>query len=84
MSDASESTLQQLDTANFLTVLYSCKTNFQISRRDVAEPPEEKEKEKEGNEAEAAEAAEKPMETEDPATVATVGVLVTGDQPTTN
>merc|ERR1719499_2458211 len=48
----------------------------QMSKGDVAEPPEEKEKEEE--------AAEKPMETEEPATVATVGVLVTGDQPTTN
>ena len=51
-----------------------------MSKRDVAEPPEEKEKEKEGRDMEA-EAAEKPMETEEPATV---GVLVTGDQPTTN
>ena len=54
-----------------------------MSKGDVAEPPEEKEKEKEAKEREA-EAAEKPMETEEPATVATVGVLVTGDQPTTN
>ena len=30
------------------------------------------------------ESVEKPMETEDSATVATVGVLVTGDQPNTN
>merc|ERR1719245_874346 len=52
----------------------------QMSKGDVAEPPEKKEKEKEAKEMEA-EAAEKPMETEEPATV---GVLVTGDQPTTN
>ena len=50
-----------------------------MSKRDVAEPPEQKE----GRETQA-ESAEKPMETEDQATVATVGVLVTGDQPTTS
>ena len=55
-----------------------------MSKRDVAEPPEDKEKEKEEEMEARAEAAEKPMETEEPATVATVGVLVTGDQPTTN
>ena len=60
-------------------MLCSCTTNFQMSKRDAAEPPEEKE----GRETEV-ESVEKPMETEDSATVATVGVLVTGDQPTTN
>merc|ERR1719499_3016033 len=53
----------------------------QMSKRDVAEPPEDKEREKEEEMEARAEAAEKPMETEDPATV---GVLVTGDQPTSN